>query len=151
MNTGMTFSERTLVVASDLESVRSSVLHGGYHAHVEGADNFFKPLAVHLNWEQKSETALEGSLSYWRSKNLCIFRFLVRLAPVAHGTQVTISTAHGPWSEILMVVTWIVGFCCCLVGAIIPFLQTKLYSRLLQQIADHVADGIAKQHGPAAA
>ena len=140
----MDFHHRTIQISLPPNQVQTILLGQENIPYINGHDNFFKPLAVYLNWSDVSQGKMESSVSYFRSKNLCVFRIFAEIEPTGNGSQVVITSGHGPWSGILMKITWGLGFLMCLVGAIIPWLQTKSYSRQLKNMVDSVAESLEK-------
>ena len=138
----MEFHTRTVELAMAPAEVAVAILGKKHVRFIEGHDNFFSPPAAVLDWSVRTQGRLESSLSYFRSKNLCVFRVFADLQENGSGTTVRVSSGHGPWSSGLMIAAWILGIGLCVVGAIIPFLQTKAYSYQLRLMVESVGDAL---------
>ena len=140
----MDFHERTVVVSLPPDRVRQILLGEEHITQIEGYGDFFKPHAVHLTWSEAGGGRLESSLSYFRSKNLCVFRVFADIEPEGQGARVRLSSGHGPWSQLAMGSAWVLGFCLFIVGAIIPWLQTKAYSHHLKNMVEHTGGALER-------
>lgn len=138
----MDFHTRTLSLPLAPDRVRE-ILKGEEHiTRIEGHGDFFKPHAVHLTWTDAEAGGLESSLSYFRSKNLCVFRVFADIEADGQGARVTLRSGHGPWSKLAMGAAWVLGFCTFIVGALIPWLQSKAYSHQLKRMVEHTGDAL---------
>jgi hypothetical protein len=103
----MDFHERTLSVALPPDRVREILIGEEHITRIEGYEDFFKPHAVYLTWSEAEGGRLESSLSYFRSKNLCVFRVFADIEAEGQGAKVTLSSGHGPWSKLAMGAAWV--------------------------------------------
>jgi hypothetical protein len=138
----MDFHSRTLELSLPPERVQEILIGEEHVSSIDGHADFFKPLAVYLTWTRLSDTRLESSVSYFRSKNLCVFRVFADIEPAKGGSRVTLSSGHGTWSQLLMGAAWVMGFCMCVIGAIIPWLQSKAYSHQLKTMVEKTGDAL---------
>jgi hypothetical protein len=85
--------------------------------------------ARHIRWRAESDGNLLGKLSYFRSKNLSIFRFRVQLEPSGTGTRAVLFAQHGPFSPLLRFLLYAVGLCMFIVGVVFSYLGDKAIQR----------------------
>lgn len=140
----MDFHARTVSVQMPPARVREILIGEQHVARIEGHEDFFKPHAVYLTWSEAGDGRLESSLSYFRSKNLCVFRVFADIEAEGQGSKVTLSSGHGPFSKLAMGAAWVLGFCMFIVGAIIPWLQSKAYSHHLRRMVEHTGDALER-------
>lgn len=95
-------------------------------------------VARHIRWHVESDGNLLGKLSYFRSKNLCVFRFRVQLEPSGTGTRAVILAQHGPFSPFLRFLLYFIGFCIFVVGLVFSFLVDKALQRGLQKSVEYL-------------
>jgi hypothetical protein len=91
-----------------------------------------------IHWHAEPDGNLLGKLSYWRSKNLCIFRFRVQLEPSATGTRAVLLAQHGPFSPFLRFLLYVIGLCIFIVGVVISFLIDKAMQHGLQKSVEYL-------------
>ena len=86
-------------------------------------------VARHIRWHAESDGNLLGKLSYFRSKNLCVFRFRVQLEQSGTGTRAVLLAQHGPFSPLLRFLLYMVGLCMFVVGVVFSYLGDKAIQR----------------------
>lgn len=142
MTLGMDFHSRTLDLSLPPARVKEILIGEEHIQSIDGYADFFKPLAVYLTWSEVDDSKLEASVSYFRSKNLCVFRVFADVEEAQGGSRVTLTSGHGPWSQLAMGAAWVMGFCMFVIGAIIPFIQSKAYSHQLKGMVEKVGDAL---------
>lgn len=86
-------------------------------------------VARYIRWHAEPDGTLLGKLSYFRSKNLCVFRFRMQLEPSETGTRVALLAQHGPFSPLLRFLIYAVGLCVFGVGVVFSYLGDKAIQR----------------------
>ncbi len=91
-----------------------------------------------IRWQAESDSNLLGKLSYWRSKNLCVFRFRVQLEPSGTGTKAVLLAQHGPFSPFLRFLLYLIGICIFVVGVVFSYIGDKAIQRGLQKSVEYL-------------
>jgi hypothetical protein len=91
-----------------------------------------------IRWHAESDGTLLGKLSYFRSKDLCVFRFRVQLEPSGTGTRAVLLAQHGPFSPLLRFLLYAVGLCMFVVGVVFSFLVDKAMQRGLLKSVEYL-------------
>lgn len=95
-------------------------------------------VARYIRWWAEVDGSLLGKLSYFRAKNLSIFRFRIELAPFGHGSRVSLLVQHGPFSAFLRFLLYAVGVCMCFVGVVISYIGDKAMERGLHKTVEYL-------------
>ncbi|MBM76713.1 MAG: hypothetical protein CMK59_15000 [Proteobacteria bacterium] len=138
----MDFHSRSIHLSLDSEQIKKVLQDGLHHPFINGHNDFFKPMAVYLNWTKSPNGGLEGRISYLRHKNLCIFRIFTTIEQTKQGSLLTLTGGHGPWSKQLMNLSWVFGFMLCVVGAIIPWYQTRYINKQLKTMIESTCNAL---------
>lgn len=81
--------------------------------------------AERVQWHRTDALGLRGRMPYMKSKNLCIYDFVLRMQPQGPGlTHVTLHTEHSGYSKIVEPAVLLFGCCIC-IG--VPFIALGTY------------------------
>lgn len=141
----MSLPLRVVQLSSVAEQVKEAVLLGGLAPYFKKTGLFtLGGVGRHIKWRSQSNGSLFGKLGYFRSKNLCIFRFRMIFIPRDSGTEVILKVEHGPFSRLLMLIAFVVGLCMCGIGVVFYFLLSASAKRgqnhILQYLQGHLVD-----------
>jgi hypothetical protein len=130
-------------VDSDLrntpERVRSAILGGEIEPYFKQSGWLTQGgTARWIKWQPLPDGSLEGKLGYFRSKNLCVFRFKAELQPLAGGSRVTLLAQHGPFSPFLRFLLYAIGICMCVVGVVFSYLGDQAIQRGLSKVVENL-------------
>jgi len=91
-----------------------------------------------IRWRAEPDGSLLGKTSYFRAKNLCVFRFRAQLEPSGTGTRVVLLAQHGPFSPILRFLLYVVGLFMCLVGVVFSYLVDRAVLHGLRKVLEYL-------------
>ena len=135
----MDFYSKTVNLKWTTDRVQQILIAAEHIPFIDDHEGVFKHLTVYLRWEIDQDGVLMGRLSYFHHKNLRVFRIYTEQKPRTNGSELTLISDHGRRSKLLMNLSWGLGFFLCVVGLIIPRLQTRAFSKQLKSMVDETS------------